>query len=588
MAKGDGLYSRYSTSKRNYLTSLWGQLMTDRSSFDAHWRDLGDYFMPRRIRFNATDRNKGDKRNQNIIDSTGRYAARTLMSGLHAGLTSPARPWFKLGTPDPDLAKFAPVKEWLHEVTMRMQTVFAGTNLYNSLPVLYGDMGVFATGAMSMVADEKDLFRTYVYPIGSYGLGMDKRGQVTTFGREYELTVRQVVEEFGGEFGQPATVGQPIRWDNISTGVRALYEAGTHEASVRILWMVTPNPEANSERLGAKYMPWASCHIEIGGESQASDDSEKILRESGFRNFPVMAPRWDITGEDAYGTSCPGMDTLGDNRQLQMMQKEKGKAIKKMIDPPLSGPSSLKTQKTSLIAGDITYVDVREGMQGLRAIHEVSLNLEHLNGDMAQVQYRIQRGFYEDLFLMLAQADRFQGADRPTAREVEERHEEKLIALGPVLERTNDELLNPLIDRAYQLMDDAGLIPEPPEELQGVKLKVEYISIMAQAQKLVGVAGQDRFLSTALPLVEFFPEVRHKIDVNQFIDNYADQLGVDPRAIRPTEEAEERATGEARAAQAQVATETALKGAQAAKLASETPINQPDTALTRMVEAGVV
>lgn len=584
----DSLYERYSQNKYSYLVSLWSQLTTERSSFDAHWRDLGDYFMPRRMRFNASDRNKGDKRNQNIIDSTGRFAARTLASGLHAGLTSPARPWFKLGTPDPDLAKFAPVKEWLHEVTMRMQTVMAGTNLYNSLPLLYGDMGVFATGAVSVLADDKDLFRTIVYPIGSYCLGMDRRGQVTTFAREYELTVRQVVEEFGGEFGQPAVVGQKIDWSNISNAVRSLYETGTHDAPVRLLWIVTPNPEANSERLGAKYLPWASCHIELGSETVKGNDRPVMLRDSGFKVFPVMAPRWDITGEDAYGTSCPGMDTLGDNRQLQIMQREKGKAIKKMIDPPLVGPAALKTQKTSLIAGDITYLDSREGMQGLKPIHEVRLDLGDLNGDMAQTQYRIQRGFYEDLFLMLAQSDRFQGADRPTAREVEERHEEKLIALGPVLERTNDELLNPLIDRAYQLMDEAGLIPPPPDELQGVKLKVEYVSIMAQAQKLVGVAGQDRFLSTAVPLLEAFPEVRHKIDINQLIDNYADQLGVDPRAIRPTEEAEERAGAEAEGQRAAQGMESAVQAAQAAKLASETDISKPDTALSRLIESGAV
>src|SRR5690606_36540354 len=120
--------------------------------------------------------------------------------------------------------------------------------------------------------------------------------------------------------------------------------------------------------------------------------------------------------------------------------------------------------------------------------------------------YRIQRAFYEDLFLMIAQSDARRGSQPVTAREIDERHEEKLLALGPVLERTNDELLDPLIDRAYGLMEAAGLIPEPPEELDGVTLKVEYISIMAAAQKLVGVVGQDRFIQTVAPMLQVFPE----------------------------------------------------------------------------------
>lgn len=116
--------ARNRSSKRAQLEQLRAMLWTDRSSFDAHWRDLGDFLLPRRTRFWAGDRNRGDKRNQNIIDSTATFATRTLASGLHAGLTSPARPWFKLTTPDPDLAEFKPVQEWLETVTQRMQVVF--------------------------------------------------------------------------------------------------------------------------------------------------------------------------------------------------------------------------------------------------------------------------------------------------------------------------------------------------------------------------------------------------------------------------------------------------------------------------------
>ena len=87
------------------LEALRSSLWSGRASFDSHWRELGDWMLPRRTRFWSADRNKGDKRNQNIIDSTARFAARTLQSGLHAGLTSPARPWFKLSTHDPALIR---------------------------------------------------------------------------------------------------------------------------------------------------------------------------------------------------------------------------------------------------------------------------------------------------------------------------------------------------------------------------------------------------------------------------------------------------------------------------------------------------
>lgn len=563
-------YASTPISRRERYESLRTALWTERSSFDSHWKEIADWILPRRTRFWSGDRNRGDKRNQNIIDSSARFAARTLQSGLHAGLTSPARPWFKLTTPDPDLAEQKAVKEWLHSVTLRMQVVFADSNLYNTLPIIYGDMGVFGTSAMAVVEDEGgDAFRCYAYPLGSYALGLSARNIVTSYVREYELSVRQVVEQFGVERGY-----RDINWSRISTTVHDLWDKGQYEAPVDLCWVVLPNEQADPEKLEAAYLPFASCHYERG-ESR----DRRFLRESGYRSFPILAPRWDVTGEDTYGTDCPGMTALGDVKQLQIMQREKAKAIRKMIDPPLLGVPELRTQKTSLLPGDITYV--REPQHGLRAIHEVGLNLEHLVRDIGSTQYRIQRAFYEDLFLMMATSDQQLGADRPTAREVAERHEEKLLALGPVLERTNDELLDPLIDRVYQMMDDRGLIPEAPPDLEGVALKVEYLSIMAQAQKLVGVVGQDRFVASIAPLIEVYPEIRHKIDVFRLVDNYGEMLGIDPSIIRSSDDATRRQADEQQAVQAQQQAEQAKLIASAAKDAAAAPMGQ-DSALDRI------
>ena len=562
-------------TKRTRYESLRGALWSTRQSgFDADWRELGDWLLPRRTRFWAGERNnKGSRRNQNIIDSTARFSARTLQSGLHAGLTSPARPWMRLTTPDPDLAEFGPVKEWLHIVTQRILTVFLQTNLYNALPIVYGDMGVFGTAGMSVVEDSKDLFRCYPYPIGSYALGLNERGVVSTFIREYELSVRQVVEQFGLMENR-----RDIDWTHLSATVKTLWDQGAYESPVQVCWVVTPNEDHNPAYLAAKYLPFSSCHFERGS------DDKQFLRESGFKTFPILAPRWDITGEDTYGTDCPGMTALGDVKQLQGMQREKGKAIQKMISPPLTGPTVLRTQKVSVLPSDVTYVDTREGMQGLKSIYEVRIDLSHLTADMGEVQYRIQRAFYEDLFLMLARSDAQRGSQPVTAREIEERHEEKLLALGPVLERTNDELLDPLVDRVYGLMEAAGLLPEAPEALAGVDLKVEYISIMAQAQKLVGVVGQDRFLTSVGQMAQVFgPDVIDKVDVDQVVDDYGEMLGVDPRIVRSTEEAKEIRGQRQQAQQAAAQAEQAKTISEAVKNAGSTPM-EGDTALNRIMQ----
>lgn len=561
--------------RRNRYEQLRDALFSERSGggFDAHWRELGDWTMPRRTRFWSGDRNRGDKRNQNIINSTARFSARTLSSGLHAGLTSPARPWMKLTTPDPKLAAFKPVKEWLHTVTEMMLTLFATSNVYNVLPLVYLDMGIFATASMSMVKDARDLFRCYSYPVGSYAIAQDERGKISTFVRDYDLTVEQLVEKFGVQAN-----GRDIDWSHITLATKALWDQGMYQQPVTVTWVVKKNEMADPRRLGSKYLPFSSCHFEKGSEERI------FLLESGYKTFPIMAPRWDITGEDSYGTDSPGMIALGDVKQLQTMERRKGQAIAKSVDPPLVGPSSLRTQKTSLLPGDVTYQDVRDGMQGLKPIQEIRLEgLRFLSEDADRVTYRIQRAFFEDLFLMLAR----EGESRVqpiTAREVDERHEEKLLALGPVLERTNDELLDPIVDRGYEMMEAAGMVPPPPPELQGVRLKVEYISILAQAQKLVGVTGQDRFLQTTLGLAEVYPEVRNKVNINKAVDNYADMLGVDPEMVNSDEQANAITAKQQQAQQAAADAENVQKVARAARDASQAPVTG-DSALASMVNS---
>lgn len=557
---------------RNRLDALYSRLVSERSSFDAHWRDVADFLFPRRVRINQPgDRNKGDRRNQNIINSTARFASRTLQSGMHAGLTSPARPWLRITVPDKQLAKRPAVRAWLQEVTNQLLQVFALSNTYNALPTVYGDMGIFGTAAMGLMEDRKDLLRCYNYPIGSYVLGRDARGLVSIFGRELELTVLQVVEEYGLKAD-----GYTIDWSKLSPTVKALWERSDYESPVTVRWMVLTNPHFNPELAEARFKRFRSCHWETGNTEPV------FLRESGYDEFPILAPRWEVTGEDSYGTDCPGMMAHGDNRQLQGMEKAHGKAVQKSVDPPLQGPASLRTQKTSMLPGDITYVDVREGMQGLKAVHEIGLNLQHLGLNLEKVEYRIKRAFYEDLFLMLATQDPYRGSAPPTAREVDERHEEKLLALGPVLERTNDELLDPMVDRTFNILLRNGLIPDPPPEIQGSRMQPEYISILAQAQQLVGVVSQDRFLSTLVPLVEVFPEAKAKVKINRIIDNYVEMLGVDVEAIRTDGEADALVQEAAAQQQASLEAEQAKNVAQAMKAGSEADMGG-DTALNRIV-----
>jgi Bacteriophage head to tail connecting protein len=569
----------YKTKRQEY-EHLRAQLEIERSSFLQHWRDLADYILPRRPRFDTTDVNRGDKRSQKIIDSTGTYAANTLRSGMMSGITSPARPWFKLTTPDPELSEYGPVKAWLDTVQTRMNTSMLRSNLYNTLPTVYGDLGVFGTGCMFIDEDfGGDVFSTMSIPIGSYSIATNGRGRVNVYFREFRMTVRQLVMTFGemknGEYD----------WSNFSMHVKNQWDNSNYETWVDICHVIQPNKDYDPRKLGSKYKKYISCYYERGSNSAKTasyspgPDDDKFLRKSGYDYFPVLAPRWEVTGEDVYATMCPGMIALGDIKALQTGEKRIAQAIEKKINPPLKGPASLRTQKVSLLPGDVTYTDERTGGIGLSPVHEVNFSIQEAEAKQQQMRNRIQRAFYEDLFLMLASSDRRQ----ITAREIDERHEEKLLALGPVLEQLNQDLLDPLIDIVFDFHIRQNLIPPPPEELQGSNLKVEYVSIMAQAQKLIGISGIERFAGFVGQVAAVSPSVLDKIDTDQLIDVYGEIVSVSPTVIRTDEDVMAIREQKQQAAQAQAKMEAMQASAGAAKDLSQTDL-EGDNALNRMLQ----
>lgn len=590
-----------SESKRQRIERLGEQMRNERQSFVPHWRDLNDYILTRRGRFFVSDSNKGERRNLKIIDSTATLAARTLRSGMMGGITSPARPWFRLTTPDPDLSEYPSTKEWLHVSTNRMEGVFLKSNLYNTLPIIYGDMGTFATSAMLVEEDFDDIIRTYPFPIGSYMVANDSRLRVRTFFREYRMTVRQIIEQFGqrlrGEYmaAEGARVGDrvdDIDWSNISLHVKNQYVQGQLEDWVDVSHVVTANSDYSENRSLAKDKRYISCYFEKGMGASASGsmgymqpgEKDLLLRESGYDYFPVLVPRWEVTGEDVYGTDCPGMTCLGDVKALQVMQKRKAQAIEKMVNPPMNAAGEMRNSKTSILPGDINYLpsgrDVAAG--GLRPVHEVRPPVQELLGDIQDHQARINRSFYVDLFLMLANDNR---ADRPTAAEIAARQQEKLLALGPVLEQLNQDLLDPLISITFGIMLKRGLIPEPPEELQGTDLRVEYTSIMAQAQKVAGLAGLERTVDFMVGLAERTqrPDVLDKLNLDEVADEHGKSTGVAPRVIRSDEDVEAiRQQREQQAQQAQQM-ESLKTGADAAKSLAGADLSG-DNALSRMAQ----
>jgi Bacteriophage head to tail connecting protein len=512
---------------RDKLFTRWGMLKTERATWWAHWQEITNYLLPRSGRYFVQDRDKGWRRHNNIYDNTGTRALRVLGAGMMAGATSPARPWFRLGTADPELNSYQPVKLWLQDVTQRMQVVFQKSNTYRTLHQMYEELGAFGTAASIVLPDYQTAIHHYPVTIGEYAIAQDYQGKVCTLYREFEKTVGEIVKEYG--------------YNNCSTVVKNMYDRGSLDQWIRLIHAIEPRADRDIRKKDAKNMAWGSYTFEVGGNPHT------FLRESGFKEFPALVPRWATAGGDIYGNS-PGMEVLGDVKQLQHEQLRKAQAIDYQTKPPLQVPTSMKNRDVETLPGGVSFYDGQTA--GIKTAFEVNLNLQHLVGDIQDVRERIRGGFYADLFLMLANAT----DTRMTATEVAERHEEKLLMLGPVLERLHNELLDPLIDMTFTRMIEAGLVPPPPPELQGMELNVEFVSMLAQAQRAIGTNSVDRYVANLGAVAGFKPDVLDKFDSDQWADVYADMLGVDPKLIVPSDKVAllRKARGKAEAAKAQM------------------------------------
>lgn len=501
-----------------YLERRRSALELERSSFDSHWKALAENIQPRRGRWFVSDTNKGARRHQYIINSAGTQALRAASAGLFAGVMSPTRPWFNLAIQDQELSQYQPVSVWLRDVEKIIYGVFNQSNLYNMAPVMLSELLLFATGCMVHDSHPATVARFYTQTVGSYYLGQNEMLEIDTYLRQMQMRVGGIVGQFG--------------LDNVPTTVKDLYNRGSYDKEFKVLHMIEPRKERSEDNPFNDNMPFRSVYW------MQEDNEKRILKESGFEQFPVYAPRWGTTGEDIYGTDCPGMVVLGDVRQLQTQEKRKQQAIDKLVNPPLKGPPSLRNTEVNALPGGVTaYENNQQAGDGLSPLFTVQPQIREMVLDIDKTERRIQEGFFVDLFQAITRAE---GSQYKNEEEIISRNEEKLLQLGPVLEQLHGEFLDKLIDRTFNQLLENELLPPPPEELQGSELKVNYISSLAQAQRAVAVGSIERLMGFVSSMAQVKPEALDKFDFDQAIDEYGQAILSPPKLIK-TDDAVEQA-----------------------------------------------
>ena len=541
-----------SAEQHQKLVSSLEALRRDRLPWWPVWRELAEYYIPKRYLWltSANERSRYVAKNGTILDGTGTKAGRVLAAGMMNGITSPSRQWFKLRIPgfDDDMDHSARV--WLDEVERRMLQVMAESNFYNALAILYIDLVFFGTGALLIYEDFESVIRCYNNALGEYYLGQDDRMMVNIFAREFTLKVRQVVEKWGIENCCPAT--------------KALFKQGgaNLEKDINIAHMIRPNLDG--------LVPRRFKTVEFYWERGC--DPGYILEKRGFNELPGVFPRWELTGNDSYGTS-PALDALGDVIQLQHETRRKGQSLDYMVRPPMVMDIQLQNRPSALLPGGQTFV-AGVNNAGAKPAYQVTPPLAELSADIRDVQTRIRETFHNDLFQMISQLETVR-----TATEIDARREEKLVQLGPVLERFENEALDPAIRRIFGIMERSGLLPKAPQSLQGKDIEIQYVSILASAQSATGVIPTERFLQLVGNMSAVWEEALDIPNVEELLRDYARDTGVKAKGLNSREVVAQNRANRAQQKATEQALAAAPPAAQSAKLLSETEVGGGANAL---------
>ncbi len=535
-------------------------LRRDRQPWWTSWRDIADYYLPKRYVWLLSDleRSRYLSKNPNILDATGTTAGRVLAAGMMNGITSPSRPWFKIRLKNykDDLDNAS--RRWLDEVERRMLLVMAESNAYNCLAVMYLDLVFFGTASMLVYEDYKTVIRCYNNALGEYFLGQDHRHQVNTFAREFTYKVHQVVDRWGKE--------------NCSERVKLAYAAGNArmQEDVQITCLVQPN--IKKDGLVPKKFEFCEIYYETAGEVGT------ILEAVGYNEMPGVFPRWELTGNDSYGTG-PGHDALGDVIQLQHETKRKGQSLDYMVRPPMVMDIQLQHRPTALLPGGQTFVAGLNNA-GAKPAYQINPPIGELTLDIKDIQARIKEIFHNQLFNRVMTLDTVR-----SAAEIAKIDNEQLVLIGPVMQRFQNEGLDPFINRTYNIMSRANLLPEPPPNIADAELEIQYVSMLNFAQSAVGVIPTERFLGLIGNVAALYPKAVNIPNWDDLLRDYARDIGVKANGVNSRDETEALGAQQDEAEAGDKAMAMAQPGADAAKLLSETQVGGGSDALSMLMGA---
>lgn len=489
-------------------------LAGDRGNFESQWTEVAQRIYPNQSKlfqsfgFSGT---KGDKRTQELYDSTAAIALTRFAAILDSLLTPRNGIWHRIQPSDPYLMKDRQVRMWFDQVNQLLfryryspNANFASQNQLN-----YKSLGAFGTGSMFIdklsngPIFEKGL-RYRNNHLGEIYFKENHQGIIDEAYRHFPLTASQAYKQFG---------------DDLPEDIRGIVNTSP-DREFFFLHCVKPRADLDPQRKDFKGMPYASYYLSMTGK--------KTITEQGYNTFPYAISRYEQVAGETYGRS-PAMDVLPAIKTLNEEKKTILKQGQRTVDPILIGPDDGVLDGFSMRPGAYNSGGVTS--DGRPLVHTIPVGNIAVGKDLMDDERNvINDAFLITIFQILTENPQM------TATEVMERTREKGILLAPTIGRQQSEYLGPMVDREIDLLSEQNLLPPMPQALIEAKgnYHTEYDSPLSRTQRAEEASGLMRTVETALQVVNVTqnPEPLDFFDWDIIIPDLADIQGVTSKWMR--------------------------------------------------------
>lgn len=483
------------------------------------WQEVAEYLQPERAQFYGVI-NRNSEQRLKIFDSTPEDALHILAAAEHSLLTNPAHTWFSIKLINGNQDASDEIKEWIEEVKTRMIAKFNNeeSGFHTAVHEFYLDLPVFGTAAF-LIDEYEGAIRFTCIPLSEITIAENHMGVIDTVYRELDMSARQILQ----------------RWPKTAPScVKEVIEKEP-DRRFKILHCIAPREKYSKNPVRGKDMPIASCYIEM--------TSKEMVEESGYMEMPLLVSRWSKTAGEVYGRGL-GQRALPDIRVLNEMNRTALIAAEKQADPTTLLPHEGFISQYASDGGSLNYHrftgDIREKVMTLGS--EADLNA--VLAMITQKQESIKRIFLNDKLQMV-------GGPQMTATEVNATQNEKMRILGPVLGRLQAEFLSPQIKRVFNIMLRNGELPQPPQELQGQEISIQYVSPISRAQKQTEAEAFTQAIQYLSPVVSIKPDIISNFDFDQVARDTQELYGYPSKYLKSPDRIKQEQQAQAEAQQKQ-------------------------------------